>query len=266
MLIIAALGPAVNFLIPLYMQIVQGSTSLQTSVAVVPYALAISISAIFIVRLYDRITPRRIGVFGFIIVAIGLTLLAFTIDNDWGAPVVILGLVILGLGEGSLLTLVFNVMVTASPKYLAGEVGALRGTVNNLATALGTALAGLLSVVLLSLFVTSRLVGSTVIPPELQAQISLDNIQFVTNEQLQGILWTTNATPVQAFEAVQINIEARLRALRETFLILAVIALLAVIPSLGLPKYAPGEVPADALEGEPEGDQEESTAEVPAAT
>src|SRR5690606_24898872 len=32
LLIISALGPAVNFLIPLYLQIVQGRTSLQTSV------------------------------------------------------------------------------------------------------------------------------------------------------------------------------------------------------------------------------------------
>ena len=57
------------------------------------------------------------------------------------APLVILGLVILGLGEGALLTLLFNVLVSASPKHLAGDVGALRGTANNLSTAMGTALA-----------------------------------------------------------------------------------------------------------------------------
>ncbi|HNS40807.1 MAG TPA: MFS transporter, partial [Promineifilum sp.] len=56
LLIIGALGPAVNFLIPLFIQIVQGRTTMQTALAVVPYTLAIAGSAIFIVRLYDRLT------------------------------------------------------------------------------------------------------------------------------------------------------------------------------------------------------------------
>jgi hypothetical protein len=53
------------------------------------------------------------------------------------------------------LTLLFNVLVTASPKELAGDVGALRGTTNNLSTALGTSFASVVAVSLLSLFVLS---------------------------------------------------------------------------------------------------------------
>jgi Na+/melibiose symporter-like transporter len=124
--IIAAIGPAVNFLIPLYIQIVQGGTSLQTSVAVIPYSLAIFFAAAMIVRLFDRLTPHWIGRLGFVVVAVGLTMLAFTIWNDWETPLVILSLIVIGLGEGALLTLVFNVLVSASPKNLAGDVGALR--------------------------------------------------------------------------------------------------------------------------------------------
>jgi MFS family permease len=121
LVIIGALGPAVNFLIPLYIQIIQGRTTLQTAVATVPYTLAIFTAAVLIVRLYSRFAPRWIGFFGFIIVSAGLTILAFAIQNDWGTPVVILGLIVLGLGEGSLLTLVFNVLVSASPKALAAQ-------------------------------------------------------------------------------------------------------------------------------------------------
>lgn len=258
MLIIGALGPAVNFLIPLYIQIVQGRSSLQTSVAVVPYALAIFIAAVMIVRLYDRLTPRQIGCFGFLVVSIGLTILALSIHNDWGTPVVILGLVILGLGEGALLTLLFNVLVSASPKRLAGDVGALRGTANNLSTAVGTAASGLLSVGLLSLLVTSSLVNHPTIPSDLKAQVPLDSINFVSNDQLVETLDDTDATPEQVEEAVRINTDARLRALRETFLILAAIALLALIPSLGLPNYVPSEVPAGTSEDEASRSQKSS--------
>jgi len=244
--IIAAVGPAINFLIPLYIQIVQGNTSLETAVAVIPYSLAIFIGAAMVVRLFDRLSPRQIGRYGFIIVAVGLVMLAYTIRNDWGTLLVIFSLVVIGLGEGALLTLVFNVLVSASPKHLAGDVGALRGTTNNLATGLGTAFASVLSVTLLSLIVVNSLVKSPVIEPDMiQEYVDLDNIDFVSNEQLDDALEETELTPQQETAFVEINVVARLQALKISFLILASIALLAVIPAGGLPNYVPKEVPGE---------------------
>ncbi len=68
-----------------------------------------------------------------------------------------IGLVVFGIGQGSLVTLLFNVLVTASPKELASDVGSLRGTTNNLAAAVGTAVAGTLLVGLLSAFIIGSL-------------------------------------------------------------------------------------------------------------
>jgi MFS family permease len=243
LLVIGALGPAVNFLIPLYLQIVQDRTSLQTAVTVIPYTLAIAGSAMLIVRLFDRLTPRQIAMTGFITVSIGLAALAFTVNNEWTTPVVIFSLILVGLGEGSLLTLLFNVMVSASPKELAGDVGALRGVANNLSTALGTAFAGVVSVSLLSAIVLSSLAQST-IPESLKVQINLDNVNFITNDQLETVLSETTATAEEVQEAARINQAARLRALKASFLILSGIALLALAPAWGLPHYEPGEVPA----------------------
>jgi hypothetical protein len=45
-----------------------------------------------------------------------------------------------------LVTLLFNVLVTAAPKELASDVGSLRGTTQNLAAGVGTAVAGALLV------------------------------------------------------------------------------------------------------------------------
>ena len=245
LLVISALGPAVNFLIPLFIQIVQGRTTMQTAIAVVPYTLAIAASAIFIVRMYDRLTPRRIAIVAFALVAGGLTLLSFVVGSNWGTAMVILGLLIVGLGEGSLLTLLFNVMVTSSPKELAGDVGALRGVANNLSTALGTAFAGVVAVGLLSLFITNA-VGQSDLPRSLQRQVNLDNVNFVSNDQLEEVLSQTTATDKQVAQAVAINETARLRALRASFLILGAIALLAIFPSFGLPDYLPDDAPAPA--------------------
>lgn len=242
--IIAALGPAINFLIPLYIQIVQGYSSLQTAVAVIPYSLAIFAATALVVRLFDKWTSRQIGRIGFIVVAVGLVMLAFTIWNDWETPLVILSLIVIGLGEGALLTLVFNVLVSASPKELAGDVGALRGTTNNLATGLGTAFASVLSVTLLSLIVVNSLLLNPVITPAvIEEYVDLDNIDFVSNDQLDEALDETDLTPQEEAEAVAINETARLQSLKISFLVLASIALLAIIPAGGLPNYLPKEVP-----------------------
>ena len=244
--IIAALGPAINFLIPLYIQIVQGQSSLQTAVAVIPYSLAIFAATALVVRLFERFSPRLIGRVGFIVVAVGLVMLAFTIWNEWATPLVIISLIVIGLGEGSLLTLVFNVLVSASPKELAGDVGALRGTTNNLATGLGTAFASVLSVTLLSLIVVNSLVQSPVISPEaIEEYVDLENIDFVSNDQMDETLEEIDLTPQQEAAVVAINITARLQSLKISFLILAGFALLAIFPAGGLPDYKPKEVPID---------------------
>jgi hypothetical protein len=103
-----------------------------------------------------------------------------------------------------------------------------------------------LSVTLLSLIVVNSLAKSPVIAPvEIQEYVDLDNIDFVSNEQLDDALAETDLTPQQETAFVEINVVARLQALKISFLILASIALLAVIPAGGLPNYVPKEVPAE---------------------
>jgi MFS family permease len=250
LLLIGAIGPAVNFLIPLYIQIVQGRSSLQTAVATIPYSLAIFAAASLVVRLYDRLTPRQIGCTGFVLVAVGLIALAYAIRNAWGDPLVIVSLLILGLGEGMLITIVFNVLVSASPKELAGDVGALRGTTNNLSTGLGTAIAAALAVGVLGALFVSGAEEHPTIPPALIEQGNFNNVDFVSDDDLAKYLKeTTTATPEQIAVAVDINEDARLRALKISFLVLAGVALLGIIPASGLPPYLPDEVPSGEREG-----------------
>jgi len=152
---------------------------------------------------------------------------------------------VFGIGQGSLVTLVFNVLVTASPKELAGDVGSLRGTANNLAAAVGTAVVGALLVSLLSAAVLRGIADNPLLPPAIQSEVDLDNINFVSNDRLLGIMQRTSATPEQVAEAVRVNTDARLSALRMGLLVMAGLALLAIVPAGRLPDYRPGEIPAD---------------------
>ena len=143
------------------------------------------------------------------------------------------------------MTLLFNVLVSSSKKKFAGDVGSLRGVTNNLASGVGTALAGVLLVGMLSTLVHRELAENPVLPNELKTQVNLDSIPFISNRQLRTTLARTDATPEQVAEAERINVEARLVALKVSFFTLAGIALLAFFPASGLPDYTPADLPSE---------------------
>lgn len=250
MFVVVGLEAALNFAIPLYIQIVQGRTPFDTSLAMLPFNLTVFVTAMLVVRFYRRFPPRTIGMFSFGLTTIALVWLAVVVTNNWETLPTILGLFVFGVGQGALVTLVFNVLVTASPKELAGDVGSVRGTTQNLASAVGTAVAGALLVGILSVNVVSALAEHPELPPQLVEQVDLDRTNFVSNDRLRDVLETTDATPAQVDAAIVVNEEARLRALKLGLLVLAGVSAVAILPASRLPRFRPGEIPESVATGE----------------
>jgi len=245
MFAIVAMEAALNFSVPLYIQIVQGRSAFDTAIAMMPFNLSVFFTAFLVVRLYGKFTPRQIARTAFVLSALGGYWLSFVASNNWSSLPVMLGLVTFGIGQGALVTLLFNVLVTSSPKELAADVGSLRGTTNNLAASVGTALMGALAVGLLSASVMRGVTADPILTPELTSQLNLDSVNFLSNERLKERLNETTATPEQIAAAVELNETARLRALKIAFFVLGSIALLCILPSGRLPDYRPGEIPCD---------------------
>lgn len=247
---VVALEAMLNFTVPLYIQIVQGRTPLATTIAMLPFNLSVFFAAILVARLFKRFTPKAIGRFGFIVCTLALLWLAFVVRNNWSEFSVLFGLVAFGVGQGALVTLVFNVLVTASPKELAGDVGSLRGTTNNLASAIGTAVAGALLVGLLSANIVSGVTATPLISEELQSQFNIESVNFVSNDRLEARLTELGIDKVKVDEAVRINTEARLKALKYGLLLMALVSLLSIYPAGKLPDYLPEELPEDPLDSD----------------
>jgi MFS family permease len=236
-------GTAANFLIPLYMQVVQGLSGIETSFSIIPYTLSIFVASTFVAYLYGRFTPRVLATAGFIVVAVALTLLAFTVRGDWGQAFVVIGLILLGLGQGSIVALVFNTLLSAAPKQLAGDVGAWRGLVHNLSGSVGIAVATAFAVGILASTLATSAVENPDISDELISEVNIDNADFLTNEQLEAVLAETSATDTEVAAAIEINEDARLRALQISLLGLALLSLLAIVPAMRMPGYRAGELP-----------------------
>ncbi len=105
---IAAVSSGVTFLIPLYIEIVQGRSSLATAYALVPFTVASFIGALSVSRFSSPPAMRNITRYAFLAVGTGLVLLGAIVRNDWSDASVVLSLAAIGLGEGALATLLFK--------------------------------------------------------------------------------------------------------------------------------------------------------------
>ncbi|GAA5230079.1 MFS transporter [Arthrobacter cryoconiti] len=246
MSIMLFVGTAANFLIPLYMQVVQGLTGIETSFSIIPYTISIFVASTFVAFLYTRFPPRTIGRMGFVAVAAALTLLAFSIRGEWGQFFVVLGLILLGLGQGAIVALVFNTLLSAAPAELAGDVGAFRGLVHNLSGSVGIAVASAFAVGTLSSMLLAGGQDHPDVSADLINNINFNQANFLTNDQLKDVL-ADRAQGAELDAAVAINEDARLRALQISMLGLAALSLLAIVPAGRMPGKRAGDLP-DQLE------------------
>ena len=91
MFMIVTLGSAVSFLIPLYIEIVQGRSSLETALPIIPYSLSIFVAAVLVPRLLDRLSSRLIAPSASVTVAAALASLGLVVSNEWETFTVISG-------------------------------------------------------------------------------------------------------------------------------------------------------------------------------
>ena len=230
------------YLLPLYMQIVQGFDSLETAIWMLPYALSLSAAAVWVTRLTSRFTVRRLTRSSMLMMAAGFVIVGAGIANHWGNPIVILGLVLAGAGTGAVLTLGATVMVGAAGPTLASEVGGVRHTAANVGAAIGTALIGALLISALNVLVDNAVAGSSVLPPDLKSRVQLEQPTFISNRDLEREAAAYGLTEAQVDEAVRINTAQRLKALRISFFGLAALALLGGVVAKGLPSERDGAV------------------------
>lgn len=243
------IGTATSFLLPLYMQVVQGYSGWKTSISIVPYTISIFVANTLVSRLYDRFSPAQITRVAFGFVFLALTLIATTISNNWGQVSIVVGLVVMGLAQGCIVALVFNKLLMSVDKELAGDVGAFRGLTHNVSGSAGIAVATALAVSTLGLFAVRDVASSTIFSDQLIEEVNLDNADFITNDQLRATLEETSASPEEVDAAVEVLEDARLDSLQLTLMLLASLALLALVPAGGMPDFRKPDLTVEDEEG-----------------
>lgn len=237
------------YLMLLYTQVVLNYSAIRSALFILPLSLAAFGAAVAAPALTRR-WPPRIVVGAAIVLGAGATfLLAAKISNAWNSPALWIDEILIGTGVGVVLAVATSVLVSSVPESLSSDVGSTQGA-TSVGTAFGTAIAGAVLLTVLASKANTLVEQKTefTLPPTVE--LSPTSVAFVSNDDLRVLLskppWNLEGDRLE--EAVQINIEARLAALRASLTILALLGLFALGALSSLPGRQPKVSPREPLQ------------------
>jgi MFS family permease len=131
-----------SFVVSTYLQVVRHYNAIQTGVIFTAATVGVLLSSLAAGRLARRYAQRSLILSGFVITIVGIIVLLALVKGHPGAWYFAPGLFLIGTGLGVMLTPSVNVVQSAFPENLQGEISGLSRSISNLGSSLGTAIAG----------------------------------------------------------------------------------------------------------------------------
>lgn len=131
----------ISMLVASHLQVVRQYDAIETGIIFSAATLGILVSSLAAGTLVKQFSQRSLIIVGFAITGIGLVLLLLVgaVPGAWPfAP----GLLAIGLGLGLMLTPSVNIVQSAFPEELQGEISGLSRSISNLGSSFGTAIVG----------------------------------------------------------------------------------------------------------------------------
>ena len=230
------------FVVPLYLQLVLGLNALETGIKMLPVSITMFATSAIGSKLSNRFPVRTIVRSGLIVIIAGALILLSTIKPTLFDAAFAIGMGVLGIGMGLMVSQLGNVVQSSVEESGRSEAGGLQYTGQQLGSSLGVAFIG--AIVLMGL--TSTFISNVEHDPRISADVSAQvgvaagsNTNFVSSTQVEaaaqksGLDEATTAALVDDYESAQ------LRSLKAGLLAAALLALI----SLGFTRELPHDRP-----------------------
>ena len=231
------------FVVPLFLSVALGLSAIETGVRLLPMSLTLLLFAAGVPKLWPDANPRRVVNAGFLLIFAGLVLLVGLLDIGAGPEIITGPLLLVGSGLGAMASQLGSVTVSAVPDEQSGEVGGVQNTGTQLGASIGTALAGAILISALTASFFTNIETNPAIPDKLVANAQTQlatGVPFVSDKDLQKALDDANVPKETADAVVDENTQARIAGLRSALAVLALISLLALLFTRGIPTIQPG--------------------------
>ena len=156
------------FVVPLYLQLVLGLSALETGIKMLPISITMFATSAIGSRLSNRFPVRAIVQSGLIVTLAGTLVLLATIKPTLSSAGFAIGMAVLGVGMGLMISQLGNVVQSSVEESGRSEAGGLQYTGQQLGSSLGVALIG--SIVLIGL--TSTFISNVEHDPRISADVS----------------------------------------------------------------------------------------------
>ncbi|HMD57807.1 MAG TPA: MFS transporter [Solirubrobacteraceae bacterium] len=130
------------FVVSVYLQVLRGYSAIDTGLIFTAATAGILVSSLAAERLAKRHAQSTLIRAGFLLALVGIALLLALVRSTSGVATFIPGLLLIGLGVGTMLTPSVNVVQSSFPEERQGEISGLSRSVSNLGSSLGTAIGG----------------------------------------------------------------------------------------------------------------------------
>jgi EmrB/QacA subfamily drug resistance transporter len=235
------------FVVPLYLQLVLGLNALETGIKMLPVSITMFATSAIGSRLSNRFPVRAIVRTGLVVTIAGALILLSTIKPTLFDAGFAIGMGVLGIGMGLMVSQLGNVVQSSVEESGRSEAGGLQYTGQQLGSSLGVALIG--AIVLMGL--TSTFISNVEHDPRISADVSAQvgvaagsNTNFVSSSQIEAAAKTSGLDEASTAALVDDYESAQLRSLKAGLLAAALLALV----SLGCNYSDPGGQPGVTLE------------------
>jgi MFS family permease len=131
-----------SFVVAVFLQTVRGYNAIETGVIFTAATVGVLVSSLAAERFAKRRAQRTLIVAGFVASVAGIGLLLALVGASSRVVAFAPGLLLIGLGLGTMLTPSVNIVQSSFPEQLQGEISGLSRSVSNLGSSFGTAIAG----------------------------------------------------------------------------------------------------------------------------
>ena len=131
-----------SFVVAVFLQTVRGYNAIETGVIFTSATVGILVASLAAERFAKRRSQKTLIAAGFVVTLAGIGVLLGLVGASSKVIAFAPGLLLIGLGLGVMLTPSVNLVQSAFPEELQGEISGLSRSVSNLGSSFGTAIAG----------------------------------------------------------------------------------------------------------------------------
>lgn len=208
-----------------YMQLVAGWSPVSVGLALMAVGIPTFIFSMGIPKFAPNANPRHVIQAGYVIIAVSFIPMAFSLTGDSVNWLMWVGMILAGVGVGTISSHANNVVALALNERDASQSGGIQTTMRNVGQAICVAAIGAVLLFGITSNLDSAMANDPVITPEVRASVAERSITLMGDEQFAQAISDIPMSQEEQESLVALNTNARIDAARTAFAVAGVVLL-----------------------------------------